>query len=77
MQLFDIIVVSSQVKMVKPEAAIFNHLISEHNLNPANCILIDDLEESAATARSLGMEAIVFDKISHVTSKLKKCGVKI
>ena len=74
---FDIIVVSSQVKMVKPEISIFNHLISTHNLNPANCILIDDLEESAAAARSLGMEAIVFDKISHVTKKLKQCGVKI
>lgn len=76
-QLFDGIVISSQAKIVKPDIAIFNHLISTHNLNPANCILIDDLEDSAVTARTLGMQAIVFDKMSHVTSKLKKCGVKI
>ena len=76
-QLFDGIVISSQAKSVKPDAAMFNHLIKTHNLNPANCILIDDLEESAAAARKLGMQAIVFDKISHVTNKLKKCGVKL
>jgi HAD superfamily hydrolase (TIGR01509 family) len=76
-ELFDGIVISSQAKTVKPDAAIFNHLITTHNLNPTNCILIDDLEASAATARTLGMQAIVFDKISHVTNKLKKCGVTI
>jgi HAD superfamily hydrolase (TIGR01509 family) len=76
-QLFDGIVISSQVKTVKPDETIFNHLLSAHNLDPAHCILIDDLEESAATARKLGMQAIVFDKASHVTNKLKKCGIKI
>lgn len=76
-QLFNGIVISSHAKAVKPDAAMFNHLIKTHNLNPADCILIDDLEESATAARTLGMQAIVFDKISHVTNKLKKCGVKI
>ncbi len=74
---FDGVVISSEAKAVKPDIAIFNHLTSTYNLNPANCIVIEDLEESAATARTLGMQAIVFDKISHVTNKLKKCGVII
>lgn len=76
-KLFDGIVISSHIKTVKPEPAIFNHLMTTHNLNPADCILIDDLEESATTARSLGMKAIVFDKVSHVTRALKKYGIKI
>ena len=75
-KLFDGIVISYQAKAVKPDISIFNHLITTHNLNPADCILIDDLEESSAAARTLGMQAIVFDKASHVTNKLKKCGVK-
>lgn len=76
-QLFDGIIISSHIQKVKPDAAIYNHVIETHNLNPANCIVIEDLEESAATAKSLGMQAIVFDKASNVTKKLKRCGVKI
>lgn len=76
-KLFDGIVISSHIKTIKPDATIFNHLINTYKLNPCNCILIDDLEESAAAARTLGMQAIVFDKASHVTNKLKKYGVKL
>jgi HAD superfamily hydrolase (TIGR01509 family) len=75
--LFDFIVISSEIKTVKPDISIFNHLISTHNLNPNDCILIDDLEESIVTAKSLGMETILFDKASHVTKKLKKYGIRI
>ncbi|HLC06913.1 MAG TPA: HAD-IA family hydrolase [Candidatus Babeliales bacterium] len=75
--LFDGVVVSSQVKTAKPNDAIFKHLIEAHNINPQDCILIDDLAESVATAKKLGMQGIVYDKISHVTSKLKKCGVRL
>jgi HAD superfamily hydrolase (TIGR01509 family) len=74
-KLFDGIVISSQIKMVKPDTAIYNHAVSTYNLNPANCIVIEDLEASASTARTLGMQAIVFDKISNVTKKLKRYGV--
>lgn len=73
--LFDGVIVSSQVKTAKPNDAIFRHLINAHNLDPQNCILIDDLAESVATAEKLGMHGIVYDKISNVTHKLKKCGV--
>jgi len=75
--LFDGIVISSHIKTVKPDPTIFNHLTTTHNLNPANCIVIDALEETAAAARTLGMQAIVFNKIAQVAKELKKCGVKI
>lgn len=76
-QHFDGIVISSHVKTVKPDEGIFNHLLEKHNLDPANCIVIEDQEESAATAKKLGMQAIVCDKPSHLTSKLKKYGIRI
>ena len=72
-ELFDGVVISSQVKKVNP----LNHLIETHNLNPQDCIIINDLEATVAAAKELGMEGIVYDKISHVISKLRKCGVKI
>ncbi len=75
LQHFDWIVISSHENIVKP--ALLNHAVNKHNLNPNNCILIDDLEISADAARKLGMQAIVCDKPSHLASKLKKCGIKI
>jgi len=77
LQLFDGVVISSHVKIVKPDEAIFHHLLDTHNLDPAECILIDDLQASAKTAENLGIQAIVFDKTSRVTKKLKKWGIKI
>lgn len=75
--LFDGIFISSQAQSVKPEPEIYNQLIAMYNLTPAHCIAIEDLEASAATARKLGMQAIVFNKPSHLTKQLKKCGVNV
>jgi HAD superfamily hydrolase (TIGR01509 family) len=77
LQLFDGIVISSHVKSVKPDNAIFNHLLTTYKLIPQECILIDDLEANVAAAQKLGMRGIVCDKLSHVTNTLKNYGVKI
>lgn len=75
--LFDGIVISSQVKSVKPETAMFTELLTTHKLNPQECILIDDLPETISAAKKLGIDGVVGDKMSHVTNKLRSCGVKI
>jgi len=77
LQLFDGIVISSRIKKVKPATSMFNHLTNTYNLDPHNCIIIDDLEATIAAAKELGMDGIVYDKISNVTSKLRRCGIKI
>ena len=77
LNLFDGIILSCDIKTVKPNLEIFNHLITQHNLHPKDCILIDDLEETAIIAKKLGMHPIVFNKISQVKKELKKLGVQI
>jgi len=76
-KLFNGVVISSHIKQVKPEQSMFEHLLTTHNLNPCDCIIIDDLDATVAVAQKLGMNGIVYDKISHVTNKLRKCGIKI
>lgn len=77
LQQFDGIVISSHIKEIKPGEAILKHTVEKYKLNPAHCIVIEDQEEAAATAKKMGMQAIVCDKPSHLTNKLKKCGVRI
>jgi len=73
---FDGIVISSHIKTVKPGPDVFKHVCSTYNLNPQDCIVIDDLEESVAIAKKLGMQGIVYDKPSNLIRHLKKCGVR-
>lgn len=56
----DNIVVSSLVKLAKPEPEIFELLISKYDLNPAECVFIDDRKDNVDAAIKLGMSGIVF-----------------
>jgi len=73
--LFDGVIISSEVKAVKPSVTIFNHALTTHNFTPHNCILIDDLQETVDAAQKIGMKAFVYDK--NISKKLKQCGIKI
>ena len=56
----DNIVVSSHVKLAKPEPAIYQLLLSKYNLNPQECVFIDDRKDNVDAAHALGMKGIVF-----------------
>lgn len=77
MNLFDGRVMSFQVKKVKPHENVFQNLLATYQLDPKKCFLIDDLESSVATGKKLGIEGMVYDKISTVTQKLKNFGVVV
>jgi putative hydrolase of the HAD superfamily len=57
---FEGIVISSRVKMVKPEIQIFEYLLDQYQLNPNDTVFIDDLQENLAAASSIGIQTIRF-----------------
>ena len=57
---FDGIVISSRIKMVKPEIQIYEHLLNRYQLKPGDTVFIDDLQENLAAASSIGIQAIRF-----------------
>lgn len=70
---FDGVMVSSEVKMIKPDSAIYWHLCTVYGLKPEECLFIDDRPENVEGALSIGMEAVVFqDDWNKVENKLKK-----
>ncbi|NKB51004.1 MAG: HAD-IA family hydrolase [Rhizobiaceae bacterium] len=52
--------VSGDVRLVKPDAAIYAHHTSQHELNPATTLFIDDSANNIAAARQFGWQAIHF-----------------
>ena len=58
--LFDDIVVSGEVKLIKPDPAIFTMLLSRNDLMPEECLMIDDTQPNLDTARNLGFRTLRF-----------------
>ena len=58
--MFDGIVVSSRIQMVKPERQIYEYLLRLYQLEPAETIFIDDMRENLAAASSVGIQTIRF-----------------
>ncbi|MDE6363796.1 MAG: HAD family phosphatase [Lachnospiraceae bacterium] len=64
-------VVSGFVKMVKPDADIYEHLLRENGLCAEECVFIDDREENVEAARALGMKGIVFASYEQACEELE------
>lgn len=54
------LVISGAILMVKPEPAIYKHLVEQTGIVPAESIFIDDLLKNIVAARECGLHAILF-----------------
>ena len=73
---FEIVIMSYEVKMSKHEIDIFKLLIKEMNLKPNEIVFIDDVQQYANNASSLGIHGICFKNIEQLKTELKKLNVK-
>ena len=58
LQSFDGMIISGEVKLVKPDKLIFELAISRFNLEPEETIFIDDNLDNIQTAKSLNFKTI-------------------
>jgi putative hydrolase of the HAD superfamily len=68
--LFDGIVVSADVNLLKPEPAIYEHLRERFALDFGECVFIDDLHRNVESARRCGLPAIRFETTEQVRAEL-------
>lgn len=57
---FDGIVISSDVKMIKPDSKIYEYLLNKYGLIAEECLFIDDREDNVRGAITVGMHACQF-----------------
>jgi putative hydrolase of the HAD superfamily len=76
--LFDDIVVSAEVGMAKPTAAIFQLAADRLGLPPAACVFVDDWDKNIEAARGLGMTAVLHrvDEGDDLGAQLAAVGVR-
>ncbi|MBO5288132.1 MAG: HAD-IA family hydrolase [Spirochaetales bacterium] len=58
---FDVITISGDVKMRKPNEQIFKLTIDQLNSHPTECTYIDDRRFNLEAAQTIGMDAILFN----------------
>ena len=74
--LFDIVdgmVLSCLVKKIKPHESIYKELLAKYNLDPSECVFIDDNKKNIKTAERLGIKGInVFPTPESVKSAITR-----
>ena len=59
-EMFDVVVLSSDIGMVKPDPEIFKYTCEELGLLPEDCMMVDDIQMNIDAANDLGMHGVVF-----------------
>ena len=72
---FDGIILSFNVKSMKPEPKIYHTLLNNYSLKPQECIFIDDMEENIIGAKKVGIDGIICKNHSYVLGELKKLNI--
>lgn len=73
--LFDYTVISGKEKIAKPDTAIFKLALSRSGAIAEESVFIDDNPKNTDAARSVGINAIVFDGVENLIRELEKLGV--
>lgn len=69
--LFDVIVVSSEVGFAKPDAEIFTRALEAIGVTAHEAIFIDDQPANIVAARQIGLQAILFETTAQTEHKIR------
>ena len=77
-EFFDGEIVSGDWKMLKPHREIFELLYRNYDLDPAECLFIDDVPANIDGAAQTGMDGIVFlEDIARLRRELNALGIPV
>jgi HAD superfamily hydrolase (TIGR01509 family) len=69
-ELFDTVVLSSEVGMVKPDVKIFSFTSDKLGVPAENCLMVDDLQDNIDGAEVAGMQGVVFSTTGEFLSEI-------
>ena len=70
-ELFDVVVISGEVGMRKPEPEIFTHTLDLIGLAAAECVFVDDLAHNVAAAVELGFVGVRHRSYDETATELE------
>jgi HAD superfamily hydrolase (TIGR01509 family) len=73
---FDVYVLSYEVKLLKPDPEIFREAVRRSGVGPGECVFIDDMEENVNGAIEAGLQGIHFRPGTDLEAELAKRSLK-
>jgi putative hydrolase of the HAD superfamily len=70
-ELFDAVVISSEVRLRKPDPAIFQHALDLIGLPPHECAFVDDIEHNVRAAERLGITGVHYVDTESTVARLE------
>ena len=70
-ELFDVVVLSSDVGMVKPQPEIYQLVAKQLGVSSEECLMIDDLAVNIDGAEAVGMKGVVFTTTENATAVIQ------
>lgn len=73
---FDEQIFSSEVRLIKPDPALYRRALERLGTHPRETIFIDDREENVEGARAVGMTALRFRSTAELRRELESAGFR-
>lgn len=73
---FDDLILSYEVKAMKPQPAIYRAAIERAGCEPGECFYTDDIVEYVAGARAMGIDAVQFQGADRLAAEMKARGIE-
>jgi HAD superfamily hydrolase (TIGR01509 family) len=74
---FDHQTFSAEVKLIKPDAAIYEHSLRGVEVRASEALFVDDKEPNVKGALAVGMRALQFRSLEQFVSDLEKLGSSV
>lgn len=68
---------SCELNLIKPEKAIYEKLLAEFGVRGEELVFFDDITENISSARTLGIQALLWKNPENARSELLSLGVKL
>ncbi len=76
LQGFDVCVWSHRLRLAKPDAAIYCHVLQQLGVEPHEALFIDDRQVNVEAALALGINALVFTTVAELRAGLIAMGLE-
>ncbi len=73
---FDHLVLSYEVRAMKPRPEIFQAALDYAGCRPDECFYTDDIADYVAAARSMGIDGVVFESRRQIEGEMRQRGIR-
>lgn len=68
---------SAEVRLIKPDPAIYEHCLRGLDCAPSDTLFIDDREVNVEAARTIGIHALQFQSLAQLRNELQQAGFPV